>query len=298
MKKIVLLIVGVGIIGVGLMSFQQSSFSKVNIHKEDSVNSKTINEIKISTSSADVEMIPTNGNEIYVLLTGKMTKDLEDKYELEINQSNHTLKIDYIIKNDSLGLKFGSFKDTKIQIKVPSKTFETIQVFTSSGDISIDEVKTKILAAKSTSGDQSVSGTDIVKQLVLQSSSGNIDTNGNETTSTDLHSTSGNIDINHLHSQKSVFETTSGNIRLKDERLQGGMEFKSSSGDIDIHFQHSPESFKVDFKGDSGEPNINIDGILFKEKKENRAVGVKGTGEFEIKVTTGSGDLNIDESGN
>jgi lia operon protein LiaG len=296
MNKVIfvaLLILGIGIVGVLAMTFFQSSFSKVGIHKEERVESSKVEDIVINTSSADVEIVPSESNEVVILLDGKINKDLEDQYEFHIDHSSNKLNIDYLIDENTIGIKLGSVQDTKLQVMVPSKVLNNLQITTTSGDVSIDDLKANELTVKSSSGDQSISGTETQSHVVLSSTSGNINTRENTMNSTDFITTSGKIDAKDLRSKNAVFETSSGDIVLNGEQLKSDMEFITSSGDVAIKFAQTPESVKVDFKGSSGEPDISVDGLLFEDKNENSAVGVKGNGDYEIKVRTSSGDLTL-----
>ncbi|MBM7586113.1 DUF4097 and DUF4098 domain-containing protein YvlB [Bacillus pakistanensis] len=291
---VALLILGIGTVGVLAVTFFQSSFSKVDIHKEERVESSKVEDIEINTSSADVEIVPSEGNEVVILLDGKINKDLEDKYEFQVYHSGNKLNIDYLIDENTIGIKLGSVQDTKLQVKVPSKVLNHLQVTTSSGDISMDDLKANQIIVKSTSGDQSIIGTETQEHIALSSTSGKIKTRENSMNTADFITTSGNIDVNDLSSKNAVYETSSGDIVFNGEQLKSDMEFTTSSGDVAIKFSQTPKSVKVDFKGSSGEPDISVDGLLFEDKSENSAVGVKGNGDYEIKVRTSSGDLTLE----
>jgi lia operon protein LiaG len=297
MNKVIffaLLILGIGIVGVAAVTFFQSSFSKVEIHKEERVEKDKVEDIEINTSSADVEVIPSESDEIAIRLDGKINKDVEDKYKFQVGHSHKKLTINFVLDENTIGIKLGSVQDTTLQVKVPNKVLNHLQITTSSGDISIGRLKANGIIVKSTSGDQSIIGSEASDHIALSSTSGSIKTKENTVNTAEFVTTSGKIDTEYLSSKNALFETSSGDIVFNGEQLKSDMEFTTSSGDVAINFSQTPESVKVDFKGSSGEPNINVDGLLFEDKSENSAVGVKGNGEYEVKVRTSSGDLTLE----
>jgi lia operon protein LiaG len=297
MNKVIfvaLLILSIGIVGVVGVTFFQSSFSKVEIHKEERVEKDKVEDIEINTSSADVEVVPSESDEIAILLDGKINKDVEDKYKFQVGHSHKKLTINFVLDENTIGIKLGSVQDTTLQVKVPNKVLNDLQITTSSGDIFIGRLKANEIIVKSTSGDQSIIGSEAGDHIALSSTSGNIKTRENKMNTTEFITTSGKMDVKDLSSKNAVFETSSGDIVFNGEQLKSDMEFTTSSGDVAIKFSQTPESVKVDFKGSSGEPNISVEELLFEDKSENSAVGVKGNGEYEVKVRTSSGDLTLE----
>jgi len=289
-----LLILFFGIIGVFAVAFFQSSFTKVDIYKEERLEGDQIEDIEINTSSTDVEVVPSETSEIVVLLDGKINKDLEDKYKLSVDHSHNKLSINYVLDENIVGVKLGSAQDTQIQVKVPDKAFNYFQAKTSSGEILINNLEVNEINVESTSGDQSIINTEAQGHITSRSTSGNISTRKSKVNSANYFATSGNIDVNNLSSEDSVFKTSSGNITFNGEQLKSNMEYETSSGDVAIKFSQTPKSVWLDFKTSSGKPEISIEDLSFEDKSKNSTIGVKGNGDYEIKVRTTSGDLTLE----
>lgn len=289
-----LLILFFGIIGVFAVTFFQSSFAKVDIYKEERLEGDQIEDIEINTSSTDVEVVPSETSEIVVLLDGKINKDLEDKYKLNVDHSHNKLSINYVLDENIIGVKLGSAQDTQIQVKVPDKAFNYFQAKTSSGEILINDLEVNEINVESTSGDQSIINTEAQGHITSRSTSGNISTRKSKVNSANYFATSGNIDVNNLSSKDSVFKTSSGNITFNGEQLKSNMEYETSSGDVAIKFSQTPKSVWLDFKTSSGKPDISIENLSFEDKSKNSTKGVKGNGDYEIKVRTTSGDLTLE----
>src|SRR5690625_1911535 len=193
-----LLILCLGIIGVFAVTFFQSSFAKVDIYKEERLEGDKIEDIEINTSSTDVEVVPSETNEIVVLLDGKINKDLEDKYKLNVDHSHNKLSINYVLDENTIGVKLGSAQATQLQVKVPNKALNYLQAKTSSGEILINDLEANEINVESTSGDQSIINTKAQGHIASRSTSGNISTRKSKVNSVNFIATSGNIDVKNL----------------------------------------------------------------------------------------------------
>lgn len=63
---------------------------------------------------------------------------------------------------------------------------------------------------------------------------------------------------------------------------------------MSVEYQKEPASLAVDFQADSGDTEVNLDHILYKEKSEHRIVGYVGDSPSNrLKVRTTSGDIEL-----
>ncbi|MBY0598115.1 DUF4097 family beta strand repeat-containing protein [Bacillus bingmayongensis] len=297
MKKIVLIALSllvIGSIGVGAMTVFGLAFNKTEIHKKETVTGEKINEIEVKTSAADVEIVTVDSKDIEVLLDGDISEELVDKYKFEVKEEKNRLNVKFSKGINSVGWGIGTTTvGVKLQVKVPKKLYENVKVITSSGDLVAKEIETKTAELNTSSGDVSLLHAKVNGKLTAETSSGAIETDKSEIEVAKLKTSSGKISVDGLHAKESIFTTSSGDIEYNDRSLQGEIECKTSSGDVEMKFDDIPESLKVEFDGSSGKADLDITGLLYKEKSKNKLIGVKGTGENKVKVKTSSGDFKL-----
>lgn len=268
--------------------------NKVDIHQQETVNAEQIDTISISTSSADIEVLPVAGEEIGIFLDGEMSENLAERYEFKILQKANRLDISFKTNNQSVGFQFGvSISNVKLKVTLPEKNYEDIQAGTSSGDIIINKLESKSLTSTSSSGSQTISGLKIENRLFVKASSGDIVANGNDVGKAMVRASSGGIKLRGLVCNDAKLETSSGYILYHNDTISGILECKASSGDVDIHVDQLPESLSLECKANSGDVNVQINGLEYKEKSDHRALACRETGENSIDARTSSGDITV-----
>lgn len=267
----------------------------VDVHQQEKVNAENIEILNIVTSSAAVEVVPATGDEIEVLLDGKMSEKLIDNYSFKIIQKANRLEISFKT-NHSNGFHFGiTYIDIKLKVSIPEKIYEDIQVRTSSGGITINDVKSKTLTSTSSSGSQTITGVQVNQQLFSKASSGSIIAKENNAGKALLSASSGKIVLRELACSQTKLETSSGSIYYHNESLNGDLDCKASSGKVDINIVKMPESLSLECGASSGKVNVRVNGLDFKEKANHRAAASRGTGENSIYARTSSGSITVQE---
>ncbi len=156
------------------------------------------------------------------------------------------------------------------------KTAET-QLITTSGNIFVSTTRGGAVTASTTSGYVSLSDAK-AENVSLSSVSGSISVRNVELTGTlTLHSTSGYIDLDDVAADSIIADTTSGDLELDEVDTQN-LIFTSTSGDISGELLHIAE-FAADVSTVSGK----ISGVRS---------GSEGT--RTLKIETVSGDIELD----
>ncbi|MEH7235726.1 DUF4097 family beta strand repeat-containing protein [Bacillus sp. JJ1562] len=318
MRKIMygaLIFVLIGVLGViitlnnsGVEAF---TFSSVDVNEKQEVSSKGITNIIIDSPSVDVNVIPTKKDLIEVEFSGKVGKKSKALYKLDIDEDGETVEITMEKKNKLQFMMF-NFTNVSLDVEVPEKMYDSLQIIASSGDIAVEEIDTKEMTIETQSGDIEIMNSRIKESLNLEASSGDVkvkDTNGNvidiQTSSGDITAinneakeieiltSSGDIESNNQASEKMNINTASGDITIDAEEVTGDITLEASSGDIEVSFVQIPDALAVDFKSSSGDGNAAIEGIKFTEKSDHRILGEIGVGGYQITVRTSSGDFKI-----
>ncbi|ASK61931.1 hypothetical protein CFK37_07040 [Virgibacillus phasianinus] len=266
----------------------------VQIDQKELVRGELIESLNISTSSADIELLSGNNNEIGILLQGEMSEKLAEDYEFKINQKMNRLDISFKTNNRSSGFQFGSsYSDVKLQITLPEKVYNDVQVQTSSGDITINNVYAGTLSSRSSSGDQTISGLKIRERLFVKSSSGDIEAKDSYAGGAKFHASSGSIKLKEIVCNETTLETSSGDAVYQNETISGSLTCKASSGDVTVHVDQLPESIGMECRANSGGIKVNIDGLEVKEKTDHLLIASKGTEGSKVHCRTSSGDIKV-----
>jgi lia operon protein LiaG len=316
MKKIVsalLLMLGIGVVGT-LVSVSASggfSFETYEIKDEIVIENKEIDDLNFHFASSDIEVIPTTDENIRVELEGRISRKLKEKLSLVAKEDGNQVDVTLHDNNQKI-LNIGiQIYDTNIRIHVPKKEYNSITIATASGDIGTEGILAKKLTVKANSGDIRVessegresfdvitsSGDITVEQaksekIALASSSGDVYLKGSQATNTSTVASSGDVVLSKASGNIETI-TSSGDISLSNQQPTGDIIAKSSSGDVIIEFKEKPTSLELDYKGESGTGMIELKGVSFQEKEEDRIIGQIGDGKYRLNVKTNSGDFYL-----
>jgi lia operon protein LiaG len=275
MKKVVYLMLVLFIVGVvgTLVTVSASggfSLETYNVHDNVVVQNSDISSIEINISSADLMLHPSGENEIIVEMNGKISKKLKKKLKLDVQESGNKLTIG-LLGEEQIKLNIGVLiVDTRVEVFLPQKIYDSLNIKTSSGDMEIQDFKAKETILKTSSGSLMIRDFH-GKEHHFQSSSGEII----------LENVTGDI----------TAESSSGDISIQLENETGDIDAKTSSGDVTIEYRDQPASLNLDFKGSSGDGEILIDGVKFEENSEHKIRGTIGSGDYKLNVRTSSGDF-------
>lgn len=190
-----------------------------NIRKEEKIDMKEIEDLRISFTSADINVILTDTEELKVVQYSN--KELRDKELFSINKTNSKVEI----AEGNLGVRF---------------SFNLFNCYKVVYDIYIPRDYSENLSMKTVSGDIKISEELKVKNIEVISTSGNIELQSNfKTIEMNIKTVSGDITIEKIESDKLLLETTSGDIKIKSatnsidaKSISGNIEFKNISGNL------------------------------------------------------------------
>ncbi|WP_374964204.1 DUF4097 family beta strand repeat-containing protein [Lysinibacillus sp. RS5] len=274
-------------------SIYKSVYATVKVEEEKIIDGNKIDSLNIKTSSANVRITSDKTDQIKVKLDGKIKKDLKKDYKLKVEELNGQLEVQYLSNENLIGIKLGSEKDINVSIVLPEKVYRKLNVSTSSGLIEVENIVVDNMELATTSGSQTLVGTETKGDAVFQSTSGDIKLDSNIITSFIVKTKSGKVGTQLLDSQSGQIESSSGDVTLKMGSMIKELDINTTSGDVIVDFEKNPNSLSVIFKGDSGELDVSLPDIMYKDKDKNSAIGVIGDGENLLNVKTTSGDLMV-----
>lgn len=317
MKKLNILLMaifGIGLLGALILmcSFGGFGFNTVSLYEEKVLKNDKIKQIDITHTSTDVKIIPTKGQNLTVELNGKVSKRVQDQYKLEVKEDGEKVKI-AVIRDDNQWFSVFDLNNGNVDLnlKLPEKIYEWIQIDLLSGDMDLNEIQAKKVSLNTSSGDINVEKSEIEKTLSINSLSGDlmlqnlkaemlhVDLESGdssikhaETKSVMLASKSGNVQMNDVKGDLEVV-VSSANTKIVNKEMNSDIKIESSSGDVDIHFQKQPQSLNLNYEGVSGDGTVQLEGMLYEEKSDHRIKGRIGKGEKILEVMTASGNFNL-----
>lgn len=223
-----------------------------------------IKEIKVTTKSADIEILRSNNPYLEVKYYGEKN----DK-DLSLTTNNQILNINEDTSYFCIGIC--NYAEHKILISVPENNDYELSIQTASGDISIDEIKSTKMTIKSISGDINISNAEFAK----------------------VESTSGDIEINSA--SKLTAKTISGELVL--HHIKNYCNIKTTSGDIEIILLELTENSSITTISGDVDINKNI-GSYIKTETISGEVEISNNDRYaknELSIKTTSGDIEVDK---
>jgi lia operon protein LiaG len=293
MKKLIvgaILVCTLTLICIWFINFK---FAMVTVQEEKEFEIDGINRLDFQTTAADIEIIPSSTDYMTVKLEGEIKKKFKNKIRMSIAEEGEQMKVTYLSNDNSLGFKLGSEKDVNLRVTIPENAYKELSMHTTSGDVTVENITAENIKIMSTSGDQTIKMLESEGTALFQSTSGNFKLERNVLSNFSIESTSGDLEMKAWTSQSGKINTTSGNITMIIEGMINKLNINTTSGDVKTTFSKSPESLKIDFKGNSGKTDIRLNGIMYEEKDKNSAIGVIGDGINILNVKTESGDFTV-----
>ncbi|AJY75194.1 DUF4097 family beta strand repeat-containing protein [Paenibacillus beijingensis] len=290
------------------------SFGTEAIDLEQTVEPAGIAKLNVSTNSTDVELVRGSGSadQIQVRLEGKVRSGAADQTKLVVEPKGETLSVGV---ERPRGYNWGFYvPEVTLVVELPEKQWDTVKIYTGSGDLTADELSGNSVTAEVRSGDIDLTNIKAA-DLNVSASSGDVTVTGLTADEASLEAKSGDITAQRYSAGRLAVHASSGDIKLKDgeaalvgETSSGDIDIDAAgllhntdlnarSGDVTVKLSSPPQSLAVDFESSSGEGRIQWDGMKYEEKndEENRIKGSFGAGDVKLTVRINSGDFDLQE---
>jgi lia operon protein LiaG len=259
--------------------FQSGGYDKnVTQHNIDDSKNFIINEIseiQLSSVSADIKIIPVDTNEVTAHLYGTSSSTKTNRYPKLtgiIENNKLVIKVEeptYI----SIGLNFRFNKTLKLEVGIPKAYVKDLKINTTSANTYINNFTFDNFQ------NHTVSGNLIAEALNTKSST--------------LSSVSGDSKINGFTGNLKT-QSVSGDLNVIYISYDDNINVGTTSGDTSITLPQDAQ-FYLDFSSVSGDSDCSFP-IASEENNSRRGLkGTVGSSKNEIKVSSVSGDLNIDK---
>jgi len=258
------------------------------IDESKTFDAQQINKIYVDIVSTDINVIPTDEEEITVHLYGEVStnKDMELP-SLVAYQSGDELRIE-IIQTKMFFIGINIWR-TKLDIYIPEDSLEVFKADTTSSDMDVSNLVVNEFEFNSVSGDfkgESLLANDIK----LKSTSGDISLN-DYTGDVNVDLISGDVVLEDGGQNENIEITTvSGDVYIEQEN-SSNMNIRVTSGDIEINLSEDAQFF-LNAKTVSGHIE-NTFPIKITSSGRRNLEGEVGSDEKQIDVSTTSGDISL-----
>ncbi|ARU60026.1 hypothetical protein CBW65_02310 [Tumebacillus avium] len=301
------------ILGLAIVIAAISSITWINRETREYDEHKTfdgekVGSVQVLTSSADLNLLPSNDDQVHIDFTGQVIKGGigGGDYELFTDLGGDVLKVEL---KQVYSVQFGFYdeRNLRLDVRLPEKLYkeltatassgdlqisgvngEAIRVQTSSGEIQAKDVQGQKMQFVSSSGDQELQ--NLSGELVLESASGEIGLRTWSGTKAEARSSSGDLRLLDLTGAVRA-HTSSGGVRLAMNTLQEELDLLTSSGDVELELPASA-FYKLDFNTSSGSSAVDFP-LNVQSRDDHQLVAEIGDGGPMVRVETSSGDLSI-----
>lgn len=202
----------------------------------------------------DLDILPSRDNSFHLHYVS------DERYQLNIREEGDTVTL--WEKDEKHMVNFGFVEiNRKATLYVPADAGAFVDFYAVSGDLSVRDLDMEQLLVCTVSGDAVLINVSASEELVVETTSGDVELKGCNLASIDVNVVSGNLEL-----ENTSFE---------------GLSFNSVSGDLEGDLTGSPEDYDVEFDSMSGGNSLrNIQG-----------------GSIGISFNSVSGDLDLEFEG-
>ncbi|WP_026478547.1 DUF4097 family beta strand repeat-containing protein [Alkaliphilus transvaalensis] len=285
----------------------RGNLEKHIIDEEKTYPIESVKKIEIRTSSPSVNVFRSDGEEIRVHFHGSVETNTGNIPYMHSEDSGNKLSIESRRPSGSFS---GTHRENvKFDIYLPETHLEEIEITSSSGSVSINEMLVQKMSIRTSSGsikiDQaltemttlrassgSISLSNFEGQLQAETSSGSIRVDSGKTTKTYVRASSGSVSLINFSGELQG-ETSSGSIKVEYEEFNDNVNLRATSGRIQLKLPKDA-SFRIYAESRSSSSKIDSQFPILMTSSSNRVIeGIVGDGTNQVNLQTSSGSINI-----
>lgn len=286
-------------------SFRSSSSS----YNQDNDDTLSIRVLRIQTSEVDVAIESYEGDRIGY----RLESDEPEKFDIRDHLDGDTYTISARLRYNAkrffsfLTIQQLRYSEHKLYVRVPSSYQGHLQITSDSGDIDMQQVRSRQLDMELSSGDADIqqglfqfvriaskSG-DIhldgcsAEQMSVVASSGDIDVRRSKTHTMEIQTSSGDVEVGQISADELRAEVMSGDLSIR-EGVGLNWALSSSSGDMELEYIRS----NLEIISRSGEVEIDeLNGSLMLNSSSGDVVCSFGRDIGPSVIESASGDIDV-----
>lgn len=203
-----------------------SSNAKVTLLQQEDIKAD-LNITKVSIDGVSESIVVKRSESDSIIIRYYAPEDYE---KLNVTTTNGALRVERKSDNAFFNFRWGS-RNERIEVELPAKTYDSIYIGSTSGDITADYLNANSVTVSSVSGDSKVTRIESVTTK-LESVSGEIEVAsivGDVTANT----TSGDVDISAISGSIRA-ESVSGDMEIRGFSVSAASNIETVSGDIEL----------------------------------------------------------------
>lgn len=235
----------------------------------DQVDAKDINVINIELSGAQLNIEPTEGEQIKVEYEAKIFELTNNDYDLTMDKIGDVLHIE-LKQNKAITLT-SILNDVDVNVLIPNKQFENISIESNAGKVSINDVQ-------------------LVK-LDIEANVGYVNLNDVAADSIDMEVTVGKVNMNEVVGN---FDLTLNAAKMvaKLSEISQNMRFVADAGRFEFILKEEPTNLDVDLNINNGSLKVGLP-LDFDEKSKRKVRGSIGQGDHSLFGRIDHGSFKI-----
>ncbi|MGF9989479.1 DUF4097 family beta strand repeat-containing protein [Bacillus mycoides] len=288
MKKIIL--ASTALIVIGGLAFGLKGVGAKSFEIEKSFEVDRIEEVEINKGSWDIEFKNTNSKKITIVVEGKQKDKKKDPVTIKNDEKKIVVSQEDQKEGFFEGFSFG--KKGTIYISIPEDGIDTITMNNKSGDIKMNDIKTKNLVISNDSGAEKIEGLSANKGKFI-SKNGEFSLKNSSLKELTIASTTGDNYITNVTSPKMKVTSKDGEVSIKDAKEGKALFVETKSGDITVSYKKAPTSLELTANSDSSDITVNLDDFKKRKNTENLKEGMIGDGSNKVELLSKKGVINV-----
>lgn len=299
MKKILFILLSV------LLSASAAMAASFNIDENKDINLTGIQKLVFELKQPNCALCISTGGQSYRFNGGGKNGQLSLSLEGDLKSNNKKAVPSLMTeKNGKVltvrlykegGLFFGLVQSGSVHFnaELPEYFDGTIEILTSSEDLSVKEINTGDLTVKSSSGDIEAAEIE-ADNIEITASSGDISAKKLAAIDTlTLRASSGDIEVDELLSRSADIHASSGRIKIGKMRAVDEISVLASSGRISAEYLEAEDISLVANSGRISIDELTAEKTLIDSSSGSISVAKLSAGDADIESSSGSTELGI-----
>ncbi len=282
---------------------------KIEVNYEQIFSTNQVNQINISSTSSNINLILTDSDEIKVDYYGSLqcfichisNKMVAKKTDGTITFKTNDYMFGFIFNNNvKMDVYFPKSYQENLylntvsgDLKVEDLTLGDLKIYTTSGNISMNDLNIASGKMSSVSGDIDLNQINATETLTVSTTSGDVSLDS-VSTNLNFNTVSGNVNLSNFSGNISG-HTTSGNIGIVLANNLFTIDLSSVSGDVIVDV-NSDAPFSFNTSSISGDISIKFQYLVdgdYTMNNHKKSGTVNSDSQNYIKVNTTSGNITI-----
>ncbi|MFS0554382.1 DUF4097 family beta strand repeat-containing protein [Brevibacillus sp. 179-C9.3 HS] len=264
----------VGVCGMVWLFLRQENFAySLKPIKEERVMEQEIKAIDLKSDTADIAIIPSKLPKATVRMVGEVSEQQYEILEFKSEIAPDGTLVVVLRERLHVNMFYQRNGEIKLEVELPEKVYENLQIETMSGDIRSGKLSAKYAKVISSTGDVEVAGYE-----------------GQEL---DVRTDTGDINLTDIRSAVLIDSSTGAIDKLTMPELTDHVSIRTDTGDIRVDIGKQPTAATLEVQTDTGGIETTWQNLSYERKEDTLVNASIGTGGPTMSVRSSTGDVRI-----